>query len=135
MDKGEKTSLKHAPSDWYDLSKEWNWAERAATHDDYHTRLFLDDLDSIKQHVKKERVETLMLLLKKAGRGLELKNDETLGKEPTAALSQAIKTAIRELREELDGYGSRSAVEVNIILAKLQPELQKLLQSALKPNK
>lgn len=135
LEDGQSKSDKYAPSPWYDHSKTWHWSNRADAYDNHQLQIFLGDLDSIKQRAKRERVETLMLLLKKAKRGLELKEDESLVKEPTAALSQATKTSARELREELDGYGTRSTVDVNIILAKLQPELQKLLQSALKPSK
>lgn len=120
--------LTTAPPTWYTAADTWNWKTRATAFDQYNWDKSWGDEEKLREQSRQLRITAATTLLETALRQVQ----ENGLKE---ALSPAIKTAMRELREELEGHSTRSTIDVNIILAKLQPELQKLLQSALKPNK
>jgi len=116
---------------WYDAAKQYNWEGRARAYFDKEVTEWFANIENIRQEIKQERIEGLLLQLRKAKRGLELKQDEGLEKETTAALSQANKTAVRELREELDGYSSKQVTQLDIIIKELPESLQAMLIKAL----
>lgn len=113
-----------APDQWYDTHRSWDWEQRATLYDDHIREMWSND--EVLERARRKRVELLTEIAEKTAREL-VKRDMT--ETPVNQVSSTMKTATRELREEL-GTG-KPAVQFSVILDKLPPDVQKSLAEAL----
>lgn len=128
VDPSDYKHINYAPLNWYDTAKEWDWSARATAHDDYIREKWSND--DVLEKAKRRRVELLTQIAEKYGAELARRNPQDT---PDNQVSSTMKTAARELREEL-GTG-KSNVQFRVVLNNLPPEMQKALAEALDTDK
>ena len=116
------------PSTWYDNARRYDWSRRATLYDDDLRERWSDD--ATLEQAKRQRVALFSEIATRTA--LELRERE-YADVPVNQVSATMKTASRELREELGT--SRTSVNYSILLDKLSPELQKLLVESLDIDK
>jgi hypothetical protein len=106
-----------APPTWYSNAKKHDWLKRAAAHDDHVRDVWSDD--TVLEKARRKRVMLLSLIAQKTGEELARRG---YSESPGNQVTQAMKTSMRELREEL-GTG-KTNVSIQLILDQLPPDVQ-----------
>ena len=113
---------------WTDNHRKWNWVQRAAAFDDW----IREGVDKeIQAKVAKFRAKAIDDMIWCFNDLVEEWKRIEPGKERKNQVAQAMKTLWREIKVDSGGVSDRKSIQVDIILSKLPPELQKIIRMAL----
>lgn len=116
---------------WYQAAERYDWESRAQAYDNHHLQQWMDNLETTKEEVKRQRIEAYRLTLAKTTEAIALKDTESMSEEESiASLSNAQKNSGSQLKAELDGTTPHT--QVNVLVADLSPELRTALVEAIK---